>query len=336
MPVANAALTDEQRTHFLEHGWLRIPKAVPPEHIARFVGDVWIRLGYDREDPSTWVEEKFRMPRQREMLWKDFSPKAWSAICEVVGGEDRIDPTIFDKVGDSLIANFGTEEWRDKTVTPRELTNWHVDGNWFTHFLDSSEQSLFCVLLFNDIIPRAGGTWMCEDGIKHVAKWLYDRPQGCIPKLIDPDGSNAMNAIQQCNEFVEATGEAGDVFICHGFMPHSASRNHLRIPRFITSPKIVLKEPFNYNRENPEDYSLVEQKTLRELGVSSLPDWKITAPRARFTPANNAPKDSRLPLELQRMKDYAAKTGGVVDSIHVNGIAKYNGWTEPEPSKEST
>ena len=30
-----------------------------------------------------------------------------------MGGEDRIDPTIFDKVGDSLIANFGKEEWRD-------------------------------------------------------------------------------------------------------------------------------------------------------------------------------------------------------------------------------
>lgn len=24
--------------------------------------------------------------------------------------------------------------------------------------------------------------------------------------------------------------------------------------RFITSPRFVLKEPFNYNRENPEDY----------------------------------------------------------------------------------
>jgi hypothetical protein len=72
--------------------------------------------------------------------------------------------------------------------------------------------------------------------------------------------------------------------------------------------------------------SLVEQKTLRNLGVSSLPDWNITGQRARFMPANNAKKDSRLPLELQRLREHAAKTGGVVDSIHADGFAEYNGF----------
>lgn len=71
------------------------------------------------------------MPRQREMLWKDFTPKGWGAVCksscrggitcqktdkvigELLGGEDRIDPTLFHKVGDGLIINLGAEEWRD-------------------------------------------------------------------------------------------------------------------------------------------------------------------------------------------------------------------------------
>ncbi|KAF9455537.1 hypothetical protein BDZ94DRAFT_1242180, partial [Collybia nuda] len=113
------------------------------------------------------------------------------------------------------------------------------------------------------------------------------------------------------------TGQAGDMFICHGFMPHSASKNHLRIPRFITSPKFVLEHPFNLNREDPSDYSLVEKKTLGVLGVPSLPDWKITGERARFVAPNNGKKDSRLPLELERLKAHAAKTGGVVESIHL-------------------
>ena len=86
MPVATAKsyLTPEQRTHFLEHGWVRVPKSIPLEHIERFTADVWIRLGYDKDDPSTWEEEKFRMPRQREMPWPEFAPKAWGAICEHV------------------------------------------------------------------------------------------------------------------------------------------------------------------------------------------------------------------------------------------------------------
>ena len=36
--------------------------------------------------------------------------------------------------------------------------------------------------------------------------------------------------------------------------PHSASKNHLRIPRFITNPPVTLKEPLNLNRANPADY----------------------------------------------------------------------------------
>ena len=77
-------LTLEQRAHFLDHGWVRIPKAVPKEHIKLFTKDVWIRLGYDKDDPATWEEERFGMPRHREMPWPEFAPKAYGAICGCV------------------------------------------------------------------------------------------------------------------------------------------------------------------------------------------------------------------------------------------------------------
>ena len=53
-------LSVEQRKHFLEHGWIRIPKAVSPGYIQRFTEDVWIRLGYDPDDKATWKKEKVR------------------------------------------------------------------------------------------------------------------------------------------------------------------------------------------------------------------------------------------------------------------------------------
>ena len=61
-------------------------------------------------------------------------PAAWGAMCEyamqsgighkpdsmaaavtgeLLGGEDRIDPTLFESCGDSLIVNLGSEEWTD-------------------------------------------------------------------------------------------------------------------------------------------------------------------------------------------------------------------------------
>lgn len=68
-------------------------------------------------------------------------------------------------------------------------------------------------------------------------------------------------------------------------MLHSASRNLLREVRIITNPPVSLKEPFNYNRPDGQ-YSLVEQKTLKDLGrPEGLPEWKITREREMLTPA---------------------------------------------------
>ena len=65
---------------------------------------------------------------------------------------------------------------------------------------------------------------------------------------------------------MEVTGKVGDVFILHPFMLHSASRNLRRNVRIITNAAVSLKEPFNFNRPDPKDYSLVEKKTLLALG----------------------------------------------------------------------
>ena len=35
------------------------------------------------------------------------------AVGELLGGEDRIDPTLFESCGDSLIVNLGSEEWTE-------------------------------------------------------------------------------------------------------------------------------------------------------------------------------------------------------------------------------
>ena len=44
-------------------------------------------------------------------------------------------------------------------------------GRRFTHFLDSGEQGLTVIVLFNDIKHRAGGTYIAPDAIKNVVQW---------------------------------------------------------------------------------------------------------------------------------------------------------------------
>ena len=68
-------LTPEQREHFLEHGWVKIPKAVNEEYLKRFTENVWVRLGYDPNDKSTWTQERIHMPIQRREKVETFAPK---------------------------------------------------------------------------------------------------------------------------------------------------------------------------------------------------------------------------------------------------------------------
>lgn len=106
----------------------------------------------------------------------------------------------------------------------------------------------------------------------------------------------------RASSIVEATGEVGDVFLLHPLMLHSASKNELRNLRIITNPPVSLKEPFCFDREDPSQYSLVEQKTLRDLGhPEGLKGWKITGKRKEWIPARTNRMEVMKKEELERL-----------------------------------
>ena len=105
-----------------------------------------------------------------------------------------------------------------------------------------------------------------------VARYLADHPEG-----VDP-GFDFGSLINKCEEFVEVTGEVGDFIILHPYMLHASSNNHSQVVRFMTNPPVVLKEPMNFNRDDPEEFSLIELATLHGLGVDRY-DFRPTAPR---------------------------------------------------------
>ncbi|KAG8940683.1 hypothetical protein FRC03_005181 [Tulasnella sp. 419] len=308
-------LTDEQVQHFLDHGYVIIKNAFPPEKAAQYTKDLWIRIGYDPDDKSTWKTERLHLPKLRYEVAKTFSPKAWGAMCDLLGGEERISPNSA-LWGDSFIINFGTEETVNDHSTGADLTNWHVDGDFFLHFLDSPEQALLVIPIYSKIEPRGGGTYIAPNSINSVARRLADRPDGIQPGLgSEGDRFNFMEILKECGDhFVELTGDIGDVVLMHPLMLHSASINALRIPRILTNPAVSLNEPFNFNREDPSEYSLVEKKTLKALGVDRL-DYKITAPRQQFIPAARHVKNEMAKQEIARLKEHALRNGLPVPDI---------------------
>ena len=314
MSEQQKVLSDADIDHFLQHGWIKIPNCFSREASREITSTVWTRLGMDPKDKSTWHTERTNMPSHGTFLGSEFAPKAWAGICQLLGGEERI--AEHNRTwNDGWIVNLGTEEGHGKSVTGNQLKGWHVDGDFFVHYLDSPEQGLLVIPLFTDIQTGGGGTFICPDAIPVVAKYLYEHPKGVTPRFTpreqNPkleveatlDWFNNLAASFPPEKFVEATGQIGDVYLLHPLMLHSASNNMLRIPRIITNPPVSLREPFNFDREDASQYSVVEKKTMKELGKSSLPGWKIEAGRDTVVPERLRKQAAMREQELKRLED---------------------------------
>ncbi|TFK23086.1 hypothetical protein FA15DRAFT_681345 [Coprinopsis marcescibilis] len=299
-------LSSEQVSHFLEHGYIVIKEAFTKAKAAQWTANLWVRLGMDPDDKTTWTRERVHMPVHNRELVETFAPK------DLLGG-DRIDENA-STWGDSFIVNLGTDELENEYVVPRDMDNWHVDGDFFVHFIDSPEQALLVVPIFSNISSHGGATYISPDGLELIARYLADHPEGVLPTGLsftpstttcehpatqDPGYWSHLKEIKRCSKFVELTGEIGDVVLMHPLMLHTASKNYLRVPRVITNPPVGLKEPFNFNREDPNEFSLVERKTLMALGVDKL-DFRTSTERRRIVP-------ERVRIQQRMMEEEKAR-----------------------------
>ena len=269
-------LTQEECDRFVAEGHLILHDCFSRKAADELKADAWRQLGYNADDPDTWEKSlAFLYPSARVPL-REFAPKAWSAACDLLGGENRASNPDFG-VGQWVI-NFrrgADEPWMPPSP---EVPGWHKDGNFFRHFLDSPEQGLLVIPIFSDIAHQGGGTFLAADSVPVVAKLLLDHPEG-----VRPDEFDFKALVSQCRDFREVTGTTGDVVLIHPFMLHNFSQNPSGRPRFITNLCISLKEPMRFDHPNPGDHSPVEQAVLRGLNTDRL-EFTPAAPRERIDP----------------------------------------------------
>jgi ectoine hydroxylase-related dioxygenase (phytanoyl-CoA dioxygenase family) len=281
-------LTDAHIQSFLDNGYLILHDVIDLSVANAWIEHAYKRLGYSPTDPSTWARGLVHMDHAHHLPVKTVAPKAWDALMDVIGGEERLETETmhiksahFTTINswtwsDSFIVNFNrgaNEPWRPPSA---DATGWHKDGSYFRHFLDSREQALLPIVMWSDMRHQGGATFVAPDSVRVVARLLADHPEG-----VAPGDFKFTDLIRQCNRFEEVTGKAGDVAIIHPFMLHASSNNITGIPRFMSNPPVVLKEPLNLNRANPDDFSLLERATLHYLGLDRL-DFKPTAPRESY------------------------------------------------------
>ncbi len=293
MPRRYRAITEEQARQFLERGYIVVRDCLPRDVMDEWIHRAWVRTGYDPQDPSTWEKPRFHIPNYQYREMKDLAPRVWAAVCDLVGGEERVKQPA--KMWDGFIINFNLradEPWRAPSP---ESPGWHKDGDFFRHYLDSPEQGLLTLVYWTDVAPHSGGTFVACDSIGPVARYLLDHPEGTTLKEF-----NFGSLIHQCHDFEETTGRAGDIYLLHPFMLHAASQNLSGRPRFLTNPPIQLEEPMSFNRENPDDFSLVELAVLHALGVERL-EFRPQGPRERIETDRHRQHRELLEEQEQRL-----------------------------------
>lgn len=267
-------LTDSQLDDFYRQGFVTLHNCFSREWAREQTDRAWIRLGLDPQDLASWPRQRIHMPSLERFDVKQFAPTAYQAAIELIGGEERGHGWSW---GDGFIVNLGDgadEEWQEPSA---KTPGWHKDGDFFRHFLDSPEQGLLTLVIWSDIEPRGGGTFVARDSVPIVAKYLQARREGARPGEFP-----FRDMIAQCHDFAEVTGRVGDVVLLHPFVLHASSQNHRPTARFLTNPPIHLKEPMRFSRSDG-DYSPVEQATLKALGVGSL-EFEIAGEREKIVP----------------------------------------------------
>ena len=285
-------LTEDQAREFVENGIVVVKRAFSADIAEQICDHAWAQLkeehGIRASDRGTWR----KLPngfirtsgRSLNIPLLDNAPIAQLAQTDVLGGRERLGSR-FKQLSfhGGVIGNFGVENDPPWEPARPQQNGWHKDGWHFRHFFDSPEQGLLTVPIYTEILPQSGGTFLARDSIAAVARLLANNPQGFHADGTQGSGYLIPYLIEQCHDFIELTGEPGDLAIVHPYMLHRRTVNPTDRSRFIANLAIVIEKPMCFDRSDEETYSLVELAVLHALSKESV-TFKITTDRRGYIP----------------------------------------------------
>ena len=229
--------TPEIIERFVEEGYLHYPSAIPPGLITECREWMVKEANIDMENPSSWTEPVIRIGGSREkMFWHVMNqPGLYDAFNALVGEGRWKYP----------VQGTGSFPIRFPSIEDPGDADWHIDGSFMVgddiHVtLDSKERSLLMLILFSDVTELDAPTRIRRGSHLLVPKYL---PRDC-------SSVSFRNVVTQMSELETlpidlATGNAGDVYLCHPFLVHAASFPHRGTsPRFISQAGVAHELPY--------------------------------------------------------------------------------------------
>jgi hypothetical protein len=254
------ALTRDQVDRFIQDGFVHLDGAFPRAVAEAGCRLLWAETGLDPNDRSTWTRPVIRLPGSGAEPFNRAvnTPRLHAAFDQLAGaGRWR------------RRSGLGTFPIRFPSTEDPGDAGWHIDGSydvdgtWYVN-LWSRERALLMLFLFSDVGPNDAPTRI------YVGSHLD------VPPVLAPAGEAGMHfervlpLIPQVHarRIALATGNAGDVYLCHPFLVHAASWPHRgTMPRFLAQPPLAPVAPLRYDRPDG-NYSAVEIAVRLGLGYS--------------------------------------------------------------------
>jgi Phytanoyl-CoA dioxygenase (PhyH) len=215
---------------------------VPDDVVRACQQMIWSELGSHgvTEDPATWTEPVVRIacPEGGSFAEAGTRPALWEAFDQLIGaGRWWRRPGVG-----------GTIPVRFPSLADPGDAGWHIEASYqrdgHRHVnLKSRARGLLALYLFSDVDESSAPTRVRPGSHRDAARVLA--PAG-DEGIAWTEAASAAAAASAHRPTVLATGEAGDVFLCHPFLVHAASWPHRGpLPRLMAQPGVALHAQFS-------------------------------------------------------------------------------------------
>ncbi|HEY3903532.1 MAG TPA: phytanoyl-CoA dioxygenase [Streptosporangiaceae bacterium] len=230
---------------FIRDGYVVIRGAVDPDTTAACRELIWAGLaerGIRRDESASWpVTAQFDDPGAEPFSAAGLSPALTAAYDELIG-PGRWTPRV--DVGRAIVVRFPGED--------RGNAGYHIEGSYAGpggHHVNvrSRARGLLALFLFTNVGPDDAPTRLVCGSHLFVPEFLA--PYGEPGTLSDAE---FWRPSVLCRPVAHATGLAGDVFLCHPFIVHTATWPHRGAgPRMIAQPAVHAADGFTLDGSDP-------------------------------------------------------------------------------------
>jgi Phytanoyl-CoA dioxygenase (PhyH) len=237
-------LTGEQVEGFIRDGFVYLPGAFPRSLADECRAFLWRETGLDADDPAGWTRPVIRLGGYGGPLFRAAAnTEALTSAFDALVGVGRWFPR------DGL----GTFPIRFPHPDDPGDAGWHMESSfaaeggekWLLN-VHSRERALLMLFLFSDIGPDDAPTRI------KIGSHLD------VPPFLLPHGHSGVNMFELCRTMdaagkldspdrpvTLATGQPGDVYLCHPFLIHGAQPHRGAVPRFMAQPPLLPAVPFD-------------------------------------------------------------------------------------------